>query len=219
MENLPLTSCSFFQLFDPYIHGHGHTPRLIVKEPRRREGVYIFGVGGRVFSPKRPEIRLLWVFLLQFFRGGYLTFGSRGGGKSFPLKALGGSDYLPTPPMPTYDPRCFGYAVVEGLLSWNNIWAALWHAVSLYLAILILLSTIMLSTPILFSYFDYFSMKSEIKICDSHISVFLPLWTFLPFFMQKLLRALFVGSTKMNITLSCALLWAIHARLFDCGAR
>ena len=175
----------------------------------RREGVFA----------KKAWNSSFMSFSFTIFPRRVSDFRLKGGGKSLPLKGLGGSDYLTTPPMPTYDPRCFGYAVVEGLLSWNNIWAALWHAVSLYLAILILLSTIMLSTPILFSYFDYFSMKSEIKICDSHISVFLPLWTFLPFFMQKLLRALFVGSTKMNITLSCALLWAIHARLFDCGAR
>ena len=30
-------------------------PEGVVNEPRGREGIYIFGVGGRVFSPKRPK--------------------------------------------------------------------------------------------------------------------------------------------------------------------
>ena len=55
-----------------------------VNEPKGREGIYIFGVGGRVFSPKGRkgvvEIPFLCVYLLQFFRGGCLPFGSRGGG-------------------------------------------------------------------------------------------------------------------------------------------
>ena len=58
------------------IHGHGQTPRGEaggVNEPRGREGIYIFGVGGRVFSPKRPiRGRVNSVFMrfsITFFSG------------------------------------------------------------------------------------------------------------------------------------------------------
>ena len=49
------------------------------------------GVGGMVFSPKRPKsasvIPFLCVFLLQFFRGGLITSAQRG---AAPPKGLGG---------------------------------------------------------------------------------------------------------------------------------
>ena len=61
------------------IHGHGQTPRGVGENERARgrdrEGLCIFGVGGRVFSSKRSNwvvrvsIPMLCLFLLQFFPG------------------------------------------------------------------------------------------------------------------------------------------------------
>ena len=70
------------------IHGHGQTPRGggIVNEPRGREGIYLSGVGGRVFSPKRPKKgRVNSVFMrfsITIFPGRVSDFGLKGGGGS-----------------------------------------------------------------------------------------------------------------------------------------
>ena len=63
----------------------------------------MFGVGGRVFSPKRPKMgsvnSVLMRFPISLFRGG-TDFKLQGGSRSPPLKAWGVT--LPTLPMPTY---------------------------------------------------------------------------------------------------------------------
>ena len=108
----------------------------------------------------------------------------------------------------------FWSAGVEGLLSWKNP-----RGCPLKSRIII---SCYINSFINSHYsikFYYYCMKSEIKICDSHMLPFFVLLNFLPIFMQKFLRLWFVRSTKTNIALSCAPppRRAKYARLFDCG--
>ena len=59
-----------------------------MNEPRGREGIYIFGVGGRVFSPKRPKIgsvnSVLMRFSITIFPGRVSDFRPKGRGVAPP---------------------------------------------------------------------------------------------------------------------------------------
>ena len=69
-------------------------PEGEVNERGGREGIYICGVGRRVFSPKRRKmgsvnsVFMLFTITIFFREGVWLSV--QGGGESFPLKALGG---------------------------------------------------------------------------------------------------------------------------------
>ena len=67
------------------------------------EGIYIFGVGGRVFSLirlKRGSVNSIFMrFSITIFPGRVSDFRLKCGSRSPPLKALRGSDYALLPPI------------------------------------------------------------------------------------------------------------------------